>query len=151
MFNSSCTQNTPRPDVSAFSTELKVERFESDLFGMDTLHPAESIAKLRAQYGDFFDLYMFQITSLGSPDSSLMQQRVLSFVTDTNFRNVASFRLSLLYCQHFRIQSSVIRFIWVLDLICISEKTTGITTRWSRHCQTISVSRWKKKMSSAML
>ena len=90
MFNSSCTKNTPRPDVSAFSTELKVERFESDLFGMDTLHPAESIAKLRAQYGDFFDLYMFQITSLGSPDSSLMQQRVLSFVTDTNFRNVAS-------------------------------------------------------------
>ncbi|MBP9791318.1 MAG: hypothetical protein KBF92_09255 [Bacteroidia bacterium] len=90
MFNSSCTQNTPRPDVSAFSTELKVERFESDLFGMDTLHPAESIAKLRTQYGDFFDLYMFRITTLGSQDSILMAQKIVSFVTDTNFRNIAN-------------------------------------------------------------
>lgn len=90
MLISACTNNTPRPDVSSFSNELKVERFEADLFGMDTLHPAEAIAKLKAQYGNFFDLYMFRITSLGSRDSLLMQQRILSFVTDTNFRNVAN-------------------------------------------------------------
>ncbi len=85
----SCTQNTPKPDVSAFSTELKVQRFESDLFGMDTLLPAEAITKLKTEYGDFFNLYMFRITSLGAQDSLLMQQRILSFITDTNFRNVA--------------------------------------------------------------
>lgn len=85
---SACDQNLQKPDISTVSTELKVQRFESDLFGMDIDHPAESIAKLRSEYGDFFDLYMFKITSLGTPDSILMQERIVSFVTDTNFRAV---------------------------------------------------------------
>jgi hypothetical protein len=80
----------PKVDISTVSTELKVQRFESDLFGMDIERPAESIAKLKAEYGDFFDLYMFRITSLGTPDSIMMQERIVSFVSDTNFRAVAN-------------------------------------------------------------
>lgn len=89
MLITACTSKTKHPDVSALSTTVKVERFEVDLFSMDTLHPATAIAQLKAKYGDFFDLYMFRITSLGSPDSILLQQRLLSFIKDTNFRAVA--------------------------------------------------------------
>lgn len=87
---SACTHDTSKPDVSSVATELQIERFENDLFGMDTTHPAASIAKLKSTYGDFFNLYMFRITTLGSPDSLLMQARLLSFVKDTNFRAVAA-------------------------------------------------------------
>jgi hypothetical protein len=87
---SACDHNVPKVDISTVSTELKVQRFESDLFGMDIERPAESIAKLKAEYGDFFDLYMFRITSLGTPDSIMMQERIVSFVSDTNFRAVAN-------------------------------------------------------------
>ncbi len=87
---SACDRNSQKPDISTVSTELKFQRFESDLFGIDINHPAEEISKLRATYGDFFDLYMFRVTTLGSNDSLLMQQRIVSFVSDTNFRAVAA-------------------------------------------------------------
>lgn len=86
----SCTQHSKTPDVSAVPVELTVNRFETDLFQLDVQHPKESIAKLKAKYGEFLDLYLFQITSLGSKDSSIMQERLLSFVEDTNFRAVFS-------------------------------------------------------------
>ena len=86
---SGCDQNTQKPEISAVTTELKLQRFEADLFGMDVTQPATAISKLKAEYGDFFDLYMFRITSLGTPDSIMMQERIVSFVSDTNFRAVA--------------------------------------------------------------
>lgn len=84
----SCTNETKKPDVSAVPVEISVDRFEKDLFGLDVNHPAESISKLKAKYGSFFDLFMFQVTRLGAPDSLVMQERILSFVQDTNFRAV---------------------------------------------------------------
>lgn len=50
---SGCNQNTQKPEISAVSTaELKLQRFEADLFGMDVTQPATAISKLK-EYGDF--------------------------------------------------------------------------------------------------
>ena len=84
----SCKQHSKTPDVTSVPVELTLNRFEIDLFQIDIHQPAESIAKLKAKYGHFFDLYLFQITSLGSAESSIIQERLLSFVQDTNFRKV---------------------------------------------------------------
>ena len=84
----SCKQHSKTPDVTSVPVKLTLNRFEIDLFQIDIHQPAESIAKLKAKYGHFFDIYLFQITSLGSADSSIIQERLLSFVQDTNFRKV---------------------------------------------------------------
>ena len=88
MFITSCSLDTKKPNVSEITVDLTVNRFENDLFEMDIMHPDMSISTLKQKYGDFFDLYMFQITSLGVQDSILMRDRIMSFVQDTNFRAV---------------------------------------------------------------
>lgn len=80
----SCTNNSQKPDVSAVDVKLDFRRFEKDLFACDTSHMGSSLFQLKEKYGDFFDLFAFQITSLGSPDSVLMQDRFRQFVSDTN-------------------------------------------------------------------
>lgn len=86
----SCHSNKTTPDVSSIKVEVKVERFERDLFALDTLRPGASLKDLKTRYGSFFDLFAYQITSLGSRDSLLMQERFRQFVMDTNFRKVYS-------------------------------------------------------------
>ena len=82
----SCTSD--KPSVTNINVDLKVQRFEQDLFSMDTLHPDQSIEKLKAKYSDFFNLFAFQVTTLGSRDSVIMNDHFLNFVTDTNFRAI---------------------------------------------------------------
>ena len=88
VFITSCSNDVKKPDVSTVPVELKVQRFENDLFALDTLHPDVSIAGLRKSYGSFYDLFMYRITTLGTRDSLLTQEHLLSFVKDTNFRNI---------------------------------------------------------------
>lgn len=88
VFITSCSVDPKKPNVSDIPLVLTVDRFENDLFELDVKHPESSISALKQKYVDFFDLYMFQITTLGARDSILMQERILSFVQDTNFRAV---------------------------------------------------------------
>ena len=77
-----------KPDVSSIPVIVRAERFERDLFGMNTFRPDQGVAGLRNKYGSFFDLFAFQVTTLGSRDSVLMQDHFLNFVLDTNFRAI---------------------------------------------------------------
>lgn len=88
MLITSCTGDSQKPDVEAVDVKIEVRRFEKDLFGLDTNSIHVSLKDLREKYGEFFDLFAYRITSLGSPDSSLMESKFRQFVTDTNFRAV---------------------------------------------------------------
>lgn len=83
-----CQCNSDRPDVSNQSLLVNADRFEKDLFGIDGKNASGEIEKLNKKYGDFFNLFAFQITSLGSRDSALMTENFVNFVTDSNFRSV---------------------------------------------------------------
>src|SRR4051812_161574 len=83
-----CNQSNKRADISAVPVKLEVKRFEQDLFRIDSI--PNGISGLKSKYGDFLDLFTFQITTIGSKDSLLTQQRLLGFVADTNFRKIYS-------------------------------------------------------------
>ncbi len=56
---SSCTLNKGKniPDVSHIDVNLKIHRFEKDLFTLDTLNMDQSMDSLRAKYSTFADFY----------------------------------------------------------------------------------------------
>lgn len=75
-------------DVSGIPLEVRAERFEADLFSLDTAHVPEGLDSLRARYGSLFDLFAGQITRLGSADPAVTASRFREFVSDTNFRRL---------------------------------------------------------------
>ena len=67
------------------NVSLEMKHFEQDLFSADTNRLDQSLVQLKNKYGNFFDLFAFRITSLGSSDSIVMQNKFRQFITDTNF------------------------------------------------------------------
>jgi len=83
-----CKSDKNEPDVSGISVKIEAKRFERDLFAIDTNNTSIGIDKLKKEYGNFFDLFAFQVTRLGSSDPDLMSSHFRDFLSDTNFRNI---------------------------------------------------------------
>ncbi|MFM2206567.1 MAG: hypothetical protein RL213_542 [Bacteroidota bacterium] len=69
------------------STAVTVLRFEQDLFS-DSIPGGNREDFLKNKYGAFYDLFIWQLTRIGSPDSTLTASNLEAFVSDTNFRAV---------------------------------------------------------------
>ena len=81
----SCKQNN-EPDVSKIQVDLKVQRFEKDLFSIDTNHVLPEMERLRKTYPAFVNDYMNQImgfTTQSSPDT--VSKYVTLFIRDYKF------------------------------------------------------------------
>lgn len=83
-----CKHKEDEPDVSGITFTIDAKRFEKDLFSIDSSNTGEGVSRLRNKYGKFFELFVFQITSLGSKDTVLMAEHFKDFLSDTNFRNI---------------------------------------------------------------
>jgi hypothetical protein len=83
-----CSDREEGPDVSQINLKLSAKRFERDLFGIDAQQPGPGIRELKNKYGNFFDLFAYKITSLGSRDSVQTVNNFRSFLSDVNFRNI---------------------------------------------------------------
>lgn len=88
LFIFSCGTGREEPDLDGMKVNLRVDRFEQDLFRIDPENPSPGIQALKKKYGSFFYLFAFRITTLGSQDSLQMQDNISHFVADTNFRHV---------------------------------------------------------------
>lgn len=86
----SCQSDERKVDLEDSALELKVHRFEKDLFALDTAVNFTAFNDLRERHRQFFDLFAFQITRLGNRDSLETIRRLQGFVNDTNFRKVVS-------------------------------------------------------------
>ncbi len=84
----SCSHERGKVDVSTIDGSFSFRHFDQDLFSLDTNNMGSSLAQLRSKYGNFFDLFAYRITSLGSQDSILTRDKFRQFITDTNFRAV---------------------------------------------------------------
>jgi hypothetical protein len=84
VFIAACT-GEKKPDVSGIPVTINVERFEKDLFAVNPDDIQGGLTFLRNKYGSFLDLFLFQVTGIGSRDSALMFDRLKGFLTDTNF------------------------------------------------------------------
>lgn len=70
----SCKEEKFIPDVSKIEVDIKIKRFEKDLFQMDTADLTAGVEKLRAQYGDFFDeIYLRIMSDPAQPDATAEQ------------------------------------------------------------------------------
>lgn len=86
----SCTRDKSSDQVEENSSSpalIEAKRFERDLFGDSLLYGSRQ-SFLRAKYGSYFDLFVWQLTRLGDPDSARLEQNLTAFVSDTNFRAV---------------------------------------------------------------
>lgn len=63
----SADRDTP-PDVSHLNASLAVERFERDLFGLDTNQVATELANLAQVYPDFLDIFTANVLDIGAVD-----------------------------------------------------------------------------------
>jgi hypothetical protein len=72
IFLAGCTSKKKIPDVAAIKINLKVERFETDFFTLDTLHVNQSLEQLNKKHPGFTQDFLFNILG-SSPDSAIKQ------------------------------------------------------------------------------
>ena len=85
---SGCSKDSDKPDISEIQLTVNADRFERDLFNLNSKPEGKGIVFLKEKYGNFFNLFAYQITSLGSGDSVLIEERFRSFINDSNFRAI---------------------------------------------------------------
>jgi hypothetical protein len=83
----SCGTNNS-PDVSHLKADVHIQRFEQDLFSIDTTqNTAAQLHALAQKYPDFFGLFVAQIMAFGEPsDTAKMYPILLSFIKNTDMR-----------------------------------------------------------------
>ncbi len=75
-------------NVSNIDLNVKIERFDADIFNTDTTKIDAEIARFREKYGEFFDIYSQGIMMFGNPESEEFAQTFKLFLADTTFHKV---------------------------------------------------------------
>lgn len=76
-FFNACQQGNPKPDISDITVELNFERFEQDLFKLDTSNLENTLEELHQQYPKYFPFYVEQLMRFGAIDSGKSYQRTM--------------------------------------------------------------------------
>jgi hypothetical protein len=84
----SCKHTRKNPDISNIKIDLKILRFEQDLFKADFEKFADSLPFFRKKYGEFFDIFNFKIIRIGSDRNPAYPNLLRDFVTDYNMSKV---------------------------------------------------------------
>ncbi len=71
------------------TVDLKIRRFEQDLFSIDIYNISDSLTSLQSKYPDFLPLFNNLIIEIGSMDQPDYAERLLSFVTDFTIYQVS--------------------------------------------------------------
>ncbi|MEY4926480.1 MAG: hypothetical protein RI894_916 [Bacteroidota bacterium] len=86
----------PIPDVSHIKAAVKIERFERDLFKIDSTKMSSEIANLYSKYSDFADLYFANIMEMRPPKDepqtkfvpAVFQKSVSGFINHRGVRSM---------------------------------------------------------------
>ena len=62
-----CRPDPYRTDISGVDLDLKIARFEMDLFGLDFDSIPQAVPVLQERYGDFFEIFNYRIINIGGP------------------------------------------------------------------------------------
>jgi hypothetical protein len=82
----SCTNN--RPDVSAIEVDASINRFDRDVFSLDTLNMEKGLSHLSEKYGKYWNMYNIGILGTGNPSSPGFIEYMSRFICDKNIREV---------------------------------------------------------------
>lgn len=77
-----CTSHKRQiPDVSGIKVPFEVQRFDRDLFALDTTHMVSALDSLQVKYGSFVNDYLFNILAL-APEPDSVPARLKMFLHD---------------------------------------------------------------------
>jgi hypothetical protein len=93
MLNQGCRQDSYQTDIAGIEMDLKISRFEVDLFSLDFDSIPAAIPVLKDRYGDFFDIFNYRIINIGGSDMVTYPDYLKSFLTD--YLNNEVYRLTM--------------------------------------------------------
>jgi len=79
----SCSRNPLKINVSDVSVDLRIKHLDADLQGMDKDRLKVAIPDLKKKYGEFFDIFTYQMIAVGGTDQENFPDLLYSFVSDT--------------------------------------------------------------------
>ena len=84
----SCQQTSVNRQKGSY-VNIKIDRFEEDLFSISLYHLADSIGYLQQKYPDFFPLFTHKIIEIGNPGQEDISMGLLAFVSDFTIYRVS--------------------------------------------------------------
>jgi hypothetical protein len=79
----SCTQNPLKINVSNVKVDLKIKHLDIDLLKLKPEEIPVKLPELKKSYGEFFNIFTYQMIGIGGEEQSNFHQMLNSFVTDT--------------------------------------------------------------------
>lgn len=83
-----CRNNSLDVDISGVELNIKLERFDRDLFGMNQDSMNAAIDAIYKQYDDFFDVFNVHVISIGQASSRRYSSYLSMFINDPTNREV---------------------------------------------------------------
>jgi len=82
LFIVSCSEERKRPDISKINVEIKVKRFEKDIFSNNLDSLTFQIDPLKQKYGEFFDIFNYKIIQLSNYKAPGYPRLLKDYLTD---------------------------------------------------------------------
>lgn len=79
----SCSHNPLKVNISGVKIDLKIKHFDVDLLKLTPEDLPQAIPELKKSYGDFFDIFTYQMISIGGSDQPNFTEMLTKFVSDT--------------------------------------------------------------------
>ena len=86
----SCKSNPLKVDISKIKNEIKIVRFEKELFALTKTDSLQPVVELREKYPGFFDVFTYKIIQIGGIDDTLFMAGLNQFLTDSMILSVKS-------------------------------------------------------------
>jgi len=83
-----CRNNHLKVDLSGIHTDVKMERFDRDLFGMEADTINDAIGTFYSRYNDFFDVFNVHVIQIGQASSRHYSSYLSMFINDPTNREV---------------------------------------------------------------
>ncbi len=83
----SCKRNKLKIDVSDVKIDLQVKHLDNSLFEIDTTSFENSVEKIKAEYGEFFDIFTYKIINIGGINDPHFFSLLKMYTTDTMILN----------------------------------------------------------------
>lgn len=84
----SCSRNPLKINVSSISVNLKIKHLEVDLLKLKQDQMQAAILILKSSYGEFFDIFVYRMISIGGIEQENFPELLYSFVSDTLIRKL---------------------------------------------------------------
>lgn len=84
----SCKQNSLKVKIPDSVENIKIVRFEKELFSINSTDTLNSLVEMSNKYPDFFNLFTYKVIQIGGIGDSLFQEGMKRFLTDTMIQDI---------------------------------------------------------------